>query len=150
MAAGVFFVGCVAIVFAFAYWMKERDDSFAQEMRAKMSALNMSWQSWEKNAHLKFVSHDELTKVLLDTGDTWMQTYDLVCRDLAKLEKRTDKEVQAVQEHCVKLREGQYDLQNQISKKRPLIELPKGPFQFEIYTPTKNMGGKKPSKGKNK
>ncbi len=146
--ATILFLGCVAIVFVFAYWMKERDDKFAQEIRGKMSQFNLSWQTWEKNAHLKYVSHDELSSAHLKMSDSWREMFDSVCRGSEKMRKDTKKEIEAVQDHCAKLREGQFDLQNQVSKKRPLIKLPTGPIQVEIYTPSKNMGGKKqPKKG---
>lgn len=146
MSYGLFFLGCVAIVFAFAYWMKDRDDEFARQMRQEQSNMKLAWDAFQKNLHLKYVTQDEMNSAILKLSDSWRESYDLMCKDRAQTYKLLKKDIADVQDHCARLREGQFELQNQVSKKRPLIRIPKGPIQLEIYTPSKNLGSKKPKK----
>lgn len=54
--------------------------------------------------------------------------------------KNIKKEVDATQDHCAKLRDSQLHLQETLASKRPLLKIPPGPFQVEIFTPSKKMG----------
>ncbi len=58
---------------------------------------------------------------------------ELRMNDILKRATEAEKQIASMQEHCVNLREGQYRLQDSISKKRPVIKVPKGPIEVEIY-----------------
>lgn len=65
--------------------------------------------------------------------------------DILKRTEALEKEADATELMCLKLREGQSQLNDRISRKRPVIKMPHGPIAVEIYDnpprlPKTNLG----------
>lgn len=56
--------------------------------------------------------------------------------DILKRTEALEKEADATEEMCLKLREGQSQLNDRISRKRPVIKMPTGAIQVEILPGT--------------
>ena len=116
----VFYLGILAITFAIIYMMNDQENFKFFKVNQELSNLKISL------LYLKSVP-------------------DKVGAAEAKVEE-LKKEVEALQDHCASLRKSQLNIQDKVSKKRPLLGFT-GPLQVEIlpgdYKPPKNLGGKK-------
>lgn len=116
----VLFVGVVAMLAAILYLVQSGEHSRYEELKAQVAETSQrNLEMYKRNQDVTG-SYKEVLGQLQDAQN-----------ELAKL-----------QEHCGKLRAGQIDLQDQVSKKRPQLGL-SGPIQIEIYHPARNLGRKK-------
>lgn len=129
---GILFIGLIAIVLAIIYLVHDKEEGRYQKVSLKLSETskrNVDLFAENKKLHEKF----KLVEEKID--------------EFSRKIEDSEKTIDDIQTHCAKLRKSQISLQDQISKKRPLIKMPKGPIAIEVYTPTtKGMGGKRNGK----
>jgi hypothetical protein len=155
-----FYVGITAVVFAIVYWQHDRDQRFKREVYDRLQALDFR----DKQLQIKLDGKVEAVYGR-DVLENWLKdiencqdeirrtithemnhAIDVSAKNVDEIARHQKKMIDDLQKHCAKLRESQMDLQDQLSKKRPLVKLAPGPIQLEIYTPKTNLGRKKKQK----
>lgn len=125
IAYAVLYFGLTSVAFALAYMYYDQENSKYEKLKIQVyETAQRNLEMYKKNKEVTDTASELHLKVVSLEGKVFeMQT-----------------EVNSVQEHCQKLKCGQIELHEKISKKRPKISIPKGPIQIEILGPTKKKG----------
>ncbi len=127
IAYAVFYAGIVAIALSIIYLLDSKSQVKQTELTEKIAEvasrnLEMYKEIREfKSCHARLMAENEA------------YVADVI---------EAKQEVNKLQEHCARLRQGQINLQDKVSKRRPVLKM-EGPIQVEIYSPKKNLGAKK-------
>jgi hypothetical protein len=109
------------LVFAVVLGLYLFDKKGSPELQSMKSSLT------EINASLNTLTGG-LNKTAVLAGSNEIRMTEILKR-ISDLEKEAD----ATEEMCLRLREGQAKLNDRISMKRPIVKVPTGPIQVEIY-----------------
>lgn len=131
LAYGLLYVGLTAICLALAYMGYDYQNGELLKLKTQLAdASRNNLEGYKRNREMR----DELVDL--------QGQMTLVENRMSQLEM----EQAAVHEHFERMKLGQMDLQDKVSRKRPQIKIPRGPIQIEILGPTKG----KPTKGEKK
>lgn len=122
-------------------------------------AFVMTWWAFRKDTEIMDFKNDVSDKFANQTlvvanhargwTETWNETWGRTQEKILAMNGNVNsyaQSVEQVQEHLAKIRDSMMQMQEQISNKRPVLGIPKGAIQVEIYTPTKKLGkGRKQS-----
>lgn len=133
MSYALLYIGLTAVVLAIVYMFHNNEESRYIELKEQVG-LCMS-----KSEQLGLRMNVLVTSI--NDTDTVMNDIKTLAFNSAETAKQACEGNTELQEHCAKLRQSQMELQDKLSKKRPLLKVP-SPIQIEIYTPTKNLGKK--------
>lgn len=131
VSAIVFLVGLGLCVVALLIYMKAEDTPFHKTLE-KINAVSGD----VKELKTMIENQDKAIK----EQSTKIQQAEWELAQMKVINTETSKECDATQDHCAKLREGQIELRDMISKRRPVTKI-QGPIQIEILTPTKRYPG---------
>jgi hypothetical protein len=134
LSYGLLYIGLTAVVLAIIYMFHNNEESRYKDLKGQVGLCVT------KSAQLG-LRMDVLVTSINATDTTMVDIKNLVVTS-AETAKQACEETSRLQEHCAKLRASQINLQDKLSRKRPLLGV-SGPIQVEIYTPTKNLGKKK-------
>lgn len=137
----VLYLGLTAVAFALAYMYYDQESARYAKLREQVQETSQrNLEVYKRNKEIEETASELHKKIVVLENKVF----------------EMEVEVNSAQEHCQKLKCGQIDLQEKLSKKRPRISIPKGPIQIEIlgptkkpkddippYVPPKNMGKKK-------
>lgn len=125
------FVACIVTMFAAVWVYNKNEDTAFHETKRTIDDLRTKLKEQE---------------TLLQSNIGTVASANLRVQAAESKVAEFEKQVEAVQDHCAKLRECQIALQDALSKKRPVFK-PSGPIQVEIFTSDKapkSPHGKKP------
>ena len=127
----VFLAGLALCVVALLIYMRAEDTPFHKTLE-KINSVSTDVKELTKGlGDLKSIIEKQNEKI---AQAEWELS------QMKVVNQNTAKECDAAQDHCAKLREGQIQIQDSISKKRPVTRI-QGPIQIEILTPTKRYPG---------
>lgn len=124
------FIGCAIIMFV-AIWVYNQKESTAfHETQKKIVEQNVKIKSLEDllNSNISTVAQANTRIKSLEEK--------LVC--FTGLVERSAEQVDNLQEHCARLREGQITIREMMAKKRPITKV-QGPIEIQIVTPQQKI-----------
>lgn len=127
----VFVIGILACIGAVLIYLKAEDTPFHKTLE-KINAVSGD----VKELKTMIENQDKTIK----EQNTKIQQAEWELAQMKLVNTETSKECDAAQDHCAKLREGQIELRDMISKRRPVTKI-QGPIQIEILTPSKRYPG---------
>lgn len=123
----VFYLGVTAVIAAGLYMFHDNETSKYSKLQKQIQEVaQRNLEVWKTNKEYK-------------------DGFDAAWARLLAVEGKISElsvEVESLQTHCAKLRKSQLSLQEKVSTKRPLIKLPTGAIQVEIFTPSRGLGKK--------
>jgi len=117
------FAACVAVMFVAVYVYNKADDTAYDKVQKSFAAYKVDQE----------ILLDEISKRANEAA-TLSANHESTIAELVKRVDEMEAEIDRAQDHFEKLRGQQFDLQNTISKKRPIVKMPSGPIQVEIYS----------------
>lgn len=134
------FAAAVLFILALTKFVDSKDKSAYDKTQERLHDVRVDIGDLKNMGDLLSKKTEEISNIA--------RTNDIRVTDLLKQVVETQAEVQALQDHFAKLRESHFDLNGRVSKKRPIVKLPTGPIQVEIYQrtaePAKTVNDKKP------
>lgn len=124
------FIGCSIIMFA-AIWVYNNKESTAfHETQKKIVEQNVRIKALED------LVNSNITTVAV--ANTRVKSLEEKVTCFTNLVDKTQDEIDNLQEHCAKLREGQITIREIMSKKRPVMKM-QGPIEVQIVTPQQKI-----------
>lgn len=139
VGVGIIF-GLLVLMVLMGLWVWDRADESAY------NRVDKNFNEFKAGVLPEF---EKVKKTSIDAGAmAW--TNEQRVNSLVKRVEDLEKEAGHAQDHYAKLREGQFDLQNKLSNKRPVVRLPAGAIQVEIYSKPFKPSTDKPTPKNNK
>lgn len=136
----VMFFCCIALVFL-AMWLYDKSENTAfHKMQSSFSTFKAENDERFKKLEDNLAGAEgknELLDLRLTTMTAQLVELETKFEISNKRSINAKTECARLQEHCAKLRESQIQLQDMISKRRPVVTF-KGPIPIEVYTNPKS------------
>lgn len=127
----IIFVACIILFAATLYLNEERNKSDYTLVMSQLNTMRVTNKALD----------ERLTANIQTIGNNNIKT-----RELAQEVETLSKEIDSLQVYCAKMKDSQVDLQDQLSKKRPVhVHKHTGMIPIEVYTPSVKAT---PTKGK--
>lgn len=135
----VLWLGLTAIVFVFGYWAYDRETRQDRKIQECQGLLKVAEEDSIKIKNRHKTLDDYIRTVVMPGFADLCEKFDQANK---KVKGQLDR-IDELQQHCARLRDDQFLLQNQLSNKRPIVQLPTGVIQVEVIPGGKKLGDHK-------